>query len=51
MALILTFIGGTVLGFMLCSMLTVGKFDDLTTENEYLRRKLSENNDWGINFG
>lgn len=47
MALILTFIGGTILGFVLCSMLTTSKFDDLATENEYLRKKLSENNDWG----
>lgn len=47
MTLILVFIGGTVLGFIFCSILTASKFDDLATENEYLRRKMSENNDWG----
>lgn len=47
MTLILVFIGGTVFGFIFCSILTAGKFDDLATENEYLRRKMSENNDWG----
>lgn len=34
--------GGSVIGWMICALLTSGKIADLETENQRLREKLSE---------